>query len=232
MKIIKKIIIVFIIFIVSGCSVKYNLTINQDGSVNETVVAQENTKKMESMTRLKGDNAVNYLYKMFNRGDSNISISSVSDTYNTTATAVKIHNSIDEYASNFKSDVFDNINLTKENDNINIETNQSKLLGNNSNYSLLYDEIEVNIKVPYEVVSNNADKVSGSTYSWNINKNTGLKNIKLSYIEGNKKNNINIKLNDKTFNISYVVISISGIILVLLILVLMVYRKNRKNNIM
>lgn len=230
MDLIKKVLILIIIFIASGCSVKYNLTINEDGSINETVVAKENTKKMESMTKLKGDAAINYLSEMFDRGDKDISITSLSDTYDTTATAVKVHKSIDDYANSFKSDVFENIKLTKENDEFTIETTQDKLLGNDSNYSLIYDEIEVNIKLPYVVTNNNADKVSGTTYTWIINKNTGLKNINISYKQGNKKNNINIKINDKTYNISYIVISLVGIALLILIIIFIVYRKNRKNN--
>ena len=91
----KKILITFIILITSGCSVEYNLNINEDNSVSETVVASEVTTKMESLTRLKGDTAVNYLFKMFNRNDDLISVTSTSDTYNTYATAKRVYNDID-----------------------------------------------------------------------------------------------------------------------------------------
>ena len=82
-----------------------------------------------------------------------------------------------------KSDVFDNVNVTKDGNIITFSAEQKELLSSDTNYSLLYDDITVNITIPFEVISNNADKVNGNTYTWNIKKDSDYKTIEFSYKE-------------------------------------------------
>lgn len=227
----KKILITFIILITSGCSVEYNLNINEDNSVSETVVASEVTTKMESLTRLKGDIAVNYLFKMFNRNDDLISVTSTSDTYNTYATAKRVYNDIDEYKDSFKSDLFSNINVSKSDNTVMIYAKQKTKLTNDSSYSLIYDDVHIKIKIPYKVIENNADEVIGDTYIWNLSKNDDLKTVKISYLDNNKNNNMNIKINNKIYSISYYITIIGLLALIIIFIIIIVYRKNKKNNI-
>lgn len=231
MKKIKTIIIFSLIFILSGCSVEYNLTINEDNTINEKVVAEEKTKRMESLTRLKGDQAVTYLYDMFKRPNEDIEISSREDDYNTYATAITSHDSIDEYVSKFSSDVFETVKIEKNNGKIKFNAKQSNLLGGISSYSLLYDDITVNVKIPFKVIENNADSVRGNIYTWKINKDEEYKTISFTYEEGSKKDKLNVKVNEKTYNINYGIIVAGVMILLISIIVLFVYIKNKKNNV-
>lgn len=230
MKKIKKILFLCFIFILTGCSVEYNLTINEDGSVSEKVVAQEITNRMQSSTRLKGKQAVNYLFDMFKRDDKNIKLSSKSDNKNTYATVTNSLDSLDEYKNNFTSDVFNSVEIEKKDGIVTLTFNQTQKLGGNTSRQLIYDDITVNITTPYIVKENNAENVSGNTYTWYIKKNEDLKTLILSYEEGSMADSINLKINDKTYNIPYGIIAVSGIILVLLIIILVVYIKNKKNN--
>lgn len=230
MKYLKRITILLLIIISTGCSVEYNLTINEDGSISEKVVAKEKTKKMESITRTKGDDAVAYLYNMFKRDNENINLNTNTDSNNTYATATTSHTNIQEYASKFKSDVFKKVNIEKKDNLVTFTANQTIPLNSNSNYSLIYDDIIVNIYIPFKVSENNADQVNGNNYIWKIKKDEKLKNIKIVYDEGSRKNNVNININNKTYNISYAIVALSGIILVITILILLVVIKNRKNN--
>ena len=223
-------ILFLIIIFTAGCSVEYDLTVNEDYSVSEKVIASENTNKMESITRQKGDKAVNYLYNMFKRKDSTDKVNTVKKEDVTTSTVSTYHSDIIEYSNNFKSDVFEKVNVQKNNGEVLITANQSIPLSKNTNYSLIYDDITIKIKVPFIVSEHNADKVVGNTYIWNINKNSNLKNIKLKYDEGSKVNSLNIKINEKTYNINYEIIIISGIIVLLLIIIFIVVVKNKKNN--
>lgn len=230
MKKIRNILFIFIILLMTGCSVEYNLSINGDDSITEKVVATEKTKKMESLTRRKGKNAVSYLYDIYNRDDSSNIVSKVEGS-NTIATVTASHKDIDEYAKNFSSDIFDKVNVSRKNDEVTITAVQKRELGGMSSYSPLYDSVEVKIKVPYIVTDNNADKIEGSVYVWNINKEQDLKKIKITYKEDSRKNSVNLKIKNKTYNINYGILIVSGIIILLLIIFIIIYFKNKKNNI-
>lgn len=230
MKKIKLILFICMIFVLTGCSLEYNLTINEDNSINEKVVASEKTNKMKTLTRLNEDESVNYLFNMFKRNNEKINISSKSESGLTTATATTNHESIEDYSNKFTSDVFEKAIVTKNNGIVTLTINQSEMLSKSSSNSLIYDDIKVNIIVPFKVIDHNADKVYGNTYTWQINKDEDLKNIKISYDESKLKNSLNLKLNEKTYNINYGIIIISVIIVLLLISLLVVYKKNKKNN--
>ena len=148
----------------------------------------------------------------------------------TYATVTNSYSNIEEYSNKFKSDVFDKVLLTKKNNEISIKADQIYMLGGNYSHQLLYDEIKVNITIPYKVISSNADEVNGKTYTWNIEKEK-LKNIEISYKEGSKKNSINLNIKNKTYNINYGLIVIGVIMLIILSIVIVVSLKNKKNNI-
>lgn len=230
MKNIRRVILICSLFILTGCSIEYNLSINEDLSVKEKIIASEETNRMEAMTKSKGDNAVNYIYDMFKRNDERVSLSSRNQSKKTYTTAVKSHKDIESYSKDFKSDVFQKVNIKKENDIVTFTANQTKPLGNNQSYSLIYDDITLTMYIPFKVIENNADTVSGNTYIWKIKNDGKLKYIKIKYNEGMKKNAFNLKINNKVLNIDYAIIGISGIILVLLIIFIVVAIKNKKNN--
>ena len=108
---------------------------------------------------------------------------------------------------------------------------QKTKLTNDSNYSLIYDDVHIKIKIPYKVIENNADEVIGDTYIWNLSKNDDLKTVKISYLDNNKNNNMNIKINNKIYSISYYITIIGLLALIIIFIIIIVYRKNKKNNI-
>lgn len=230
MKYLKKILFVFIIFMLSGCSVEYNLYVNEDKTVSEKVYAEEKTNKLESLTRTKGDQAITYIYNMYKREGEDINLSNQSSKDTTKVLATTYHNNIEEYTSKFTSDVVKKANVTKSDSVVTLLLNQNQKLDSDESYSLIYDSIKVNINIPFKVLEHNADAVSGNTYTWNINRNSDLKNIKISYDEEKIRNKTSIKINDKTFNINYGIIAGSVIIVLVLLISLFVYINNKKHN--
>ena len=230
MKKIKSIILIFVIVFLTGCTVEYDLSINEDNSISEKVIATENTQKMESLSKSKGDRAVAYLYNIYKRDDVS-DIKSTKKDKDTVAVVTKSHTNIDEYANDFTSDIFERVEVTKKDGVTSFSASQNKMLGGTSSYAPLYDEVVVKVRIPYVVVDSNADSVNRDVYTWNISKNQGLKTINFSYKEGNKKNALNVKINDKTYNINYGIIVLSGIIVLLLIIFIIVSIKNKKNNV-
>ena len=230
MKRIKKILLLLIIMMVSGCSVEYNLTINSDLSVNEKVVANENTIKLKTNTNLSEKEAVNYIYKMFDRDGLKTNISTVTDSGNTISTVTGSHKTLEDYVSNFTSDVFRYIEYKEEGDIITLSMNQSEKLGGDGSRTLLYDEIKIVIDIPFKVKEHNADSVRFTKYTWNIEKNKDLKNISISFDKANLRDEQKITIGGKSFSIKYQYIAITILLLIGGTIFVIVFIKNKKNN--
>lgn len=215
----------------TGCSVKYDLTINEDSSINEDVIAEEQTDRMEARTKLKGEQAINYLYNMFAKDNDRYSLSSSDSNKTTEVTASATYENIDEYSSMFTSDVFDNINVTRDGDKVTLTASQRKSLGGYDSTSLIYDEIEVNISVPFDVVSENADSIRSNVYTWKIEKGKKLKNIKITYVDKSEKDKATISINNKKYNFKYEFIVLGSFITIILGIVIFVVINNKKNNV-
>lgn len=227
-----KIFTIFCLLLFStGCSVKYDLTINEDSSINEDVIAEEQTDRMEARTKLKGEQAINYLYNMFAKDNDRYSLSSSDSNKTTEVTASATYENIDEYSSMFISDVFDNINVTRDGDKVTLTTSQKKSLGGYDSTSLIYDEIEVNISVPFDVISENADSIKSNVYTWKIEKGKKLKNIKITYVDKSEKDKATVSINNKKYNFKYEFIVLGGFITIILGIVIFVVINNKKNNI-
>lgn len=220
-----------LLFLTSGCSIEYNLTINDDSSVNESVVAIEQTDRMEARTKLKGEQAINYLYNMFVPDEDRFSLNYKEENKTTEATVDATYDNIEKYASSFKSDIFDSINITKNKDQITLYTAQKKKLGGYDPSSLIYDDITINLKVPFDVVSNNADSVKGNTYTWNIDKNSNVKTIEITYKDKSLKDQATVSINNKKYNFKYEYIVLGVAIIFIFGIVVFVMINNKRNNI-
>ena len=225
-----KILIICLLFLLCGCSVEYDLSINKDLTVSESVTAKEITNRMNSRTGLDTDSSVNYLYNMFKREGLDTTISKVESDNETIATVNGYHNSLEDYASNFSSDVFKKADISTNGDIVSLSFDQTKALLSNSPRTLVYDEILVKIEVPFKVIEHNADSVNKNTYTWNIKKDKTLKNIKISFDKKQVKEELKVKLFNNTFSIKFEFIAVGAILLIILIIVCIVFINNKKNN--
>jgi hypothetical protein len=230
MKRIKKLLLLVMIILLSGCSVEYNLTINEDSSVNEKVVAKEVTNRMKANTGLGEDQSVNYLYKMFDRNSLKTKINTIEKDSTTISTVTGSHKSLDKYAKNFSSDVFDEAIVERDGNKVTLIFDQSKVLSSTATRGLIYDDITVNITVPFKVLEHNADTYKKDTYTWEIKKDAKLRQIKITYDESNLINSKTFSIGDLKFNVSYVFIVVAIIVLIVLTIVAVVYVNNKKNN--
>lgn len=229
---IKLIIILMLVFLVSGCSVEYNFVINEDSSINEEIIASEKTDRLESMTRLKGEQACNYLYNMFKRNNDTSGVSCSEKNSITYGTARAIYTNIDEYSSKFKNDIFEKVEVLKNEDEITLTATQKEKLGGEGGTTYIYNGIKINITVPFEVVENNADSVSKNTYTWIIKEDKKVKNIKLVYKDKELPNHANIKISDNKYNLKYEYFIVGAIVAIVLGIVVFVFMKSKKNNVL
>ena len=230
MKNIKKIIFFSFILFLTGCSVDYKLTINKDSTINEKVVAKENTNRMKSKTNLDEKQSVTFLTNIYNRNKLDIKTSTKSDNYNTEVTAFLSYDSIEKYRDNFSSDVIKKVKVTRDGDIVTLIAKQNVKLDSNASRSLIYDDITVQIEVPFVVIDNNADQVDGNIYTWYIKKDKDIKTIRIKYKDKEIKNSIRINVKNKDINIKYEVIFSAVIVLFLGFIFIILNYKNKKNN--
>jgi len=229
----KLILVVFIIFLVTGCAdVDYNLEIDKDLTVIENVNMSATREYFNNyymnlpITVVKGfynneewmkplkDN--NYFYEL---RENNTPYPSVF--------ASKKYNSLDEYINNtaYKNQSFDDMSVTMKDNLVTISAKEfNQYLPDDSDGSMdgknLPSKLKVNIKLPFVVTKSNADSINKktNTYTWTINENTEEKEINITF--------------DKTrtyiYNLSWY-ISLSIIIIIIIVAIILIIRAIRKN---
>lgn len=230
MKKIKRLLLLLIVVLLSGCSVEYDLTINEDLTVNEKVIAKEYTNRMKTNTGLDTKNSVNYLYEMFDRNGLKTNITSKTDDSYTTATVTGSHSSIEDYAENFSSDIVKNIDYSSKDNIVTLNFNQSEILSSTSSKSLVYDDITINVTIPFKVVDNNAKYVTRDKYTWKISKDQDLQNMKISFDTSDLKYGKKLVIGNKTYSIKYGYMILGAFLLIVAIIVGIVFINNKKHN--
>lgn len=232
----KRILLIIIFsFVLSGCSVTYNLTIDENTIKEETLIHQDN-KNLGELNNLYLDKPVNY--KVYVEDDDIESIGKENDIYSRKFVArdggIDVRYFYDKFnkntiASSFAArKAFENIGYY-----YNKGTNTIQLSTNNGSKAFFeYPEltsITVNITTSYNVRSHNANSVKGNTYTWNFSKEDNSRNIVLVMDiekkddEENKQNN-NEEVNSKkdkeneTSSWQLILMFVLGFIVVLFIL--------------
>ena len=226
----KKIFILVLgLFLITGCDVTSNITINKDLKVKEEV-------------RMTGTT------EFFNNYFKNLPITIVKDMLNTNnrsetltkngysyiidnkekypaVIATKEYQELDEFTSKtiFKEQYFTNFETITNDNLITIKATGFKPYDQDPEYYAI-SKFSLNIKLPFVVTDSNADSVdkSTNTYTWKINLDTKEKEIKLTF----DKNKIYI------YNIS-IYISILILIIFSVIIGVVIYKlikKNKTNN--
>ena len=218
-----------VVFLFSGCTANYNISIKNDNTVieNNEIVVKDDIKKVKSDFENSYEDslkAYNYKYSFTENNDSlNIKFSKES--------------SMGRFTNNsFASRIFNQIEYFK-----NDEVNNFKTVGFNSLGELFVeegfeeeylikqniDELRINITFEGEVLSSDADVVNKNTntYTWIFNrKNYNKKGIKFSYNTSKKIKTIkslNTPKNEKTFELDEDVVhifSIAGLVVIIVVL--------------
>lgn len=197
-----------ILLLTTGCTCEYNLTIENDtykeqitiiGSTPDEISSFNNkwqipiNKEEYNNINLEPDSNGGFTGEIYNY---NLSSNRLTFSYN--------FNKIQYINSTAVSNCYDMLTITNSNNRTVISTSSNtKCFENHPPLT----NIKINIKVDKPVISNNADRINGNTYTWNIDKsNANEKSINLiignqnnEIIENNNSNdsNINIKENNK-----------------------------------
>ena len=231
----KKLLLLLIPFILTGCaSVEYNLNINKDLTVNEEVNISAtkdyfNIFYMDLPITIVSEAYHNeYINNTLKQNNYNYELRRNNYPYPSVFVSKK-YNLLNDYSNNtiFNGQVFENIFVAEDNNNITLKTENFISYapddGDGSIHKFSVSDLSINIKIPFKVIHNNADKYDEktNTYTWIVNEKTKDKVIDITF--------------DKTkiyiYNLT-LYISITIFVILIGVLIYIIIRFRRKNLIM
>lgn len=218
------------IMILSGCTAEYNLNINKDLLVDESITIKESIFKVrkqelnvdffvDSNIERYSSNKDYSLYVYEKKIDSSHASVIASTTYLDFLSYKKDSVIINELFSAFN--ILNDNNIykfgykAKPKEDINIFVDDEL-------YSSLFEDLKVNIKLPFRVISSNADSVdiNSGVYTWKYTKDGNIKDINIEF-------DVNKAKIGKTEQGLYF---LSGFVIIILALVGYAYYRYRSNN--
>ena len=230
MKRLKYLFILFVVIVLTGCSVDYKLTINNDLSLNEEVKASEFLGIIEKKTGLKDEDSIDYMFSMYLKDLPNEKYYYNTESNITRATVTESYNSLDEFSNEFNYDLFEPLKYKKNKNIVSLSAKQTKKLGNHYSGNLIYDEVSISLVIPFKVLKHNADEVKGNTYTWNIEKDKALKTINVKFDTSRSKNGFSFKIKNKKIKVNYGYIVTGVIVSIICLAIVFITVNNRRNN--
>ncbi|MDO5569134.1 MAG: hypothetical protein Q4G04_03385 [bacterium] len=211
-----------VLFCLTGCTVNYNIVIDDKYNVTENIQIFDSTVDEINVDRLLDE------YLVF----ENESYASERDFYVYKNEIEKIVDNgvniiLNRKLGNFSYynyyDLllyFDNNTLVEEYDTTYLlyfgKINYDKIMAISTRLGSAEVDINVNIEIPFKVYENNADKVEGNIYTWNINNNNykdKFIKVVLEKVKIEEENSV-IKLKGETsVNILFVILTVIGVLL-------------------
>lgn len=220
----KLILIICLVFLMTGCDVTYNLTIDED-TFDEKV----------NMSFSKQDVDYNHLTiyledkipAFFTKDESerkfyNVDIVDNGNFYDLVYSYK--HNFETIRKSYFASNCYQKMSITSNDEEIVISSGDgiACFIGDDG---LRADSMTINLTTELKVLDNNADKINGNTYTWIVNENNYLD--KSVYFRLQKKPNLDVDKNNASYLMLIVVLSI---VIVGFLIYLFVRHKKKKSN--
>ncbi len=222
----KRILLLIVLFMVTGCSTQYNLEINEENFNEEiiTILSKSNTTK--EMAQAYTQQAIPITQESNQTAVYNTNINE--DTTNYYLKYSYQHTFETFPNSYFASTCYQNITLNENDEQIELSTSD-EFLCIAMDDGLYNDSVQVNITTDLKVIENNADQINGNTYTWEINK----ENYTNKPINITLKKNFSVEQavdNLKPNEASKDMFIIGAIVSILIILVIIIIKLKLKNN--
>lgn len=206
MKKYKVLILLLIVFVLTGCQGSYNIKLNEDLSVSEDakIVLKNSDGLYEKALNLLKEEKID---------EDSYTISQTEDTLKLTYN--KEYISFEDYILNSKiyKQLFNEILYEKTSNNLTIETESKFKFNSNKEDNIINDYdislMQINFETPFKVTSDNSDENYNGRYTWNLNSNTTNKKIKMSI------NTVNSDINKRQI----IVLLVIGLIAVISLIV-------------
>ena len=173
----KKILAFLLILFVTGCQVKYNVTINEDLTVLEQAIIYGDDDLYSTYYKTTKNNVLKSnldTYREF-LNENNYK-NSIEESDEPSINLEKKYNDISSYINSSKlfNDYFDKINYSRNGNIIKIETEGFKPCEEDDPNRFYIDELDIAITSKYNVLNHNATRVDKdtNTYHYTIKANT------------------------------------------------------------
>lgn len=221
----KGLLLLAVLFLISGCTVNYDLVIDND-SISEDVSIKI---PMSEIDLDKYENQINYPMKVYGGEEYNYDKQTSEDVSNHFVNYKYKHDIDKYYKSLFIGMCYDDKKILVSDDKISISTsNVFKCIAMDDGYRA--KKVDVNITTKLKVLENNADEIKGNTYIWHMNEyEYSNKPIKLllkkdqSVLE--QANNIN-----NANNIGMITIILFLVVVGLLVYIVMTIKHKKNSN--
>ena len=226
----KKISLILLVLLIlcSGCTAQYTLSIQEDLSVKESFTAMEDAEFYNEYTHSSVQKVIGFILEP-NLDYLNENGFTITEIINKRDAGVEIENSyksIEEYKEKSKvtNQLADDWTYEENGDEITLTIKGAFSQEEQSQDGrYVVDEAQINIQLPFTVVSHNADEHEEGTdiYTWSFDQNTEEKEITITF-------NKNI---ERKFSPVYIVIGVMvAIILIIVYIIFAAKKENKKNN--
>lgn len=211
----KKILLaVLVLFIMTGCSLDYNIILKDDLSIKEEFEASEPLNYFfEEYEFYDRDEIIDIFFERDKEKQPKVSYKKINNKDDTGAIISAEYKDLKDYLNRttIYKQYFEKIEVSEESNIVSIESKGKfypYVTQDFERYAI--DDAKIKIKVPFKVIENNADEIEKDIYIWKIDKETKNKKIILRF---DKKNNIKLN-NEKNMTLTIVISVISIIIFV------------------
>lgn len=223
----KKLILIMILMIfLSGCTVKYNLKIDEDGKVTEMAAPMQDSEFFEEYENSSVGRVIGFLIEPYKDvlNENNYENKIVALSNYGGADIKKEFSSAEDYAKNtiLVSQFSDKLDYSIDGSIITLST-KGRLSDSEQNQDIIpIDSADITITLPFKVIENNADEVVNNKYTWHL-KSGEEREIKIKY----DKNKI---AKDVNFGIIILVIVLIAIVVFIGYYVYNIKSKNEEIN--
>lgn len=238
MRKIKYVLIVICILILTGCTVRDNVTVSPDGSVSENVYLLNKTEYLTS-EKYSFKELMDMMVKPY-ENVLNLKKYSYSYERSKSLSGVKVYKNYDNLCSYFGNSAFNQyvykyMDCKENNYYIEIQnaTEYIPYCSECAEWPELGD-IEFKISLPVSAAEQNADEINGTTYIWKYNKETQNKNFYLkvskSALKESEREYFKNLERKKTRQKILIIGTIIGIVVLISVVAIIYYRKYKKNS--
>ena len=178
----KLVILVCLLFLVTGCSVKYYVDIDEDLKITETAYITESDDFYKAYYRTTKINALNYVLNIYKDylDESNYDAKLLTDK-EPQIKVQKEYQTIEEYlnSSLLFNDYFEEIKYEKEGDILTIETVNFNQNDPDNPDRFISEKFDVIIRPAYKVKESNATKIDKDNNAYHFEYNSDMDDFKI-----------------------------------------------------